>query len=112
MIQMASSDRAKQAAGILLKLEVAMEEMLAYHKFGRYGGTSCEKPYFLFSHCSHLMFSFWLIDRDSEGQLFAETRRPAVFTTGLEFDPLRYTENCRLTGSNDGIEQIVHHDFL
>jgi len=85
----------RQAAGILVKMEAVLEDVFAYYKFGRHESAFPEKPYFLLSHCSHLLFLLWRTEQDDGGALFRETRRPSVFEAGLDFGTLRYTDYAR-----------------
>jgi hypothetical protein len=85
----------KQVAGILVKMEAVLEDVFTYYKFGRYESGFPEKPYFLLSHCSHLLFLLWRTEQDNGGAIFQETRRPAAFRADLDFGTLRYTDYAR-----------------
>jgi len=85
----------RQAAGILVKVEAVLEDLFAYYRFGRHKSAFPEKPYFLLSHCSHLLFLLWRTEQDNGGAVFQETRRPSAFQAGLDFGTLRYTDYAR-----------------
>ena len=81
--------------GILMNGEALLEDMFAYYKFGRHERAFPEKPYFLLSYCTHLLFLLWRTEQDSGGNLFQKTRRPAAFQVNLDFGTLREAEHAR-----------------
>ena len=101
MVRIKQANKTNRCADILAQMEAALEEVFAYHKFGRYGSTFLEKPYFLLSYCAHLLFSLWSIDEDSGGAIFQGTRCPEALLAGLDFGSLRHV---------DGASQVLQPD--
>jgi len=110
MASIAASDRTRQVADTLVKIEAALQDVFSYYKFGRYVDRQFEKPYFLLSHCSHLMFSLWLADQESEGAIFAETHAPVAFSAGPDFNGLRYAEYSRRMLHTGTIEEHLKNE--
>ncbi len=73
----------------------ALEDVFQHYKMGRYGEAFPEKPYFLLSRCTHVLFSLWLAEQESQRGFFCRTSPPAAFSLGLDFGELRYSEYKR-----------------
>jgi hypothetical protein len=84
-----------QIAEIVTKTEAALGEVHHYYKFGRHLAGFPQKPYFLFSHCAHLLFSLWLIEQDNPSGLFAESSSLTAIVEKLDLAPLRYADYSR-----------------
>jgi hypothetical protein len=82
-------------AEIVIKTEAALEELHHYYKFGRHLNSFPQKPYFLFSHCAHLLFSLWLIEQDSPSGLFAASPSLTAILEKQNFAALRYADYSR-----------------
>ncbi len=106
----AESDRIRQVAEILARIEAAHYDVFHYYKFGRYRAGGFETPYFLLSHCSHVMFSLWLADQESGGTLLDSVSLPAAFTSGQDFKWLRYVEYSRRMVHADSVEEHIKNE--
>ena len=100
----------KHIAGTLVKVEAALEDILAYYKFGRHEIGSPEKVYFLLSYCSHLLFLLWRTEQDDGGTIFRETQHLAAFQTDLDFGTLRYTDYTRRMLHADSFEEHLKNE--
>lgn len=110
MASVTAPDRTHQVVEILVKIEAALHDVFLYYKFGRHGDKQCEKPYFLLSHCSHLMFSLWLAYQEDEEVIRGKVPVPAAFTSGLDFGFLRYVEYSRRMVHADSIEEHLKNE--
>ncbi len=110
MASIAVSGRARHVTEILVKIEAALQDVFSCYKFNRHEYTLCEKLYFLLSHCSHLMFSLWLVDQESQGAVFGKSFPPATFTAGPDFEGLRYTEYSRRMLHADSIGEHLKNE--
>ena len=88
----------------------ALEEVFQHYKVGRYGEAFLEKPYFLLSRCTHVLFSLWLAEQDSERGFFATASPPAAFALGLDFGELRYSEYKRRTLHTGPLEEHLRNE--
>lgn len=110
MVWTGRAERTQHAAVILVKTGAALDEIFRYYKFERYGSTFPDKPYFLLSHCAHLLFSLWLAEQDSEGGIFRQGPQPAAFTAGLDFASLRYADYNRRTIHGEALEEHLKNE--
>jgi hypothetical protein len=88
----------------------ALEEVFEHYKMGRYGEAFPEKPYFLLSRCTHVLFSLWLAEQESERDFFYRASPPAAFTLGLDFGELRYSEYKRRMLHGDLLEEHLRNE--
>ena len=100
----------KHMGGILVCGEALLEDVFAYYKFGRHERALPEKPYFLLSHCTHLLFLLWRTERDNGGILFQKTLRPAAFRAGLDFGTLCYTDCTRQRPHASSLEEHLKNE--
>src|SRR5512133_2295304 len=110
MSSIAAVNRTQHVGEILVKIEAALQDVFSCYKFGRYGHDVSERLYFLFSHCSHLMFSLWLTDQESGGAVLLKSFPPVAFTAGLDFEALRYTEYRRRMLHGDSIVEHLKNE--
>ena len=97
------AEKVQQVVESFCAANSASEDVFLCYKFGRYQDIFPEKPYFLLSHCAHILFSLWRLEEESGGDLFPGRSRPTEFLAGLDFDKLRYTDYKR---------RILHADSL
>jgi hypothetical protein len=95
MIPIKRVDRITQVADAAVKIEAALGELHHCHRFGRYSSLFPQKPYFLFSHCAHLLFSLWLDEQNSATKVFAESQGLTVLFNKVDFGALRYLDYSR-----------------
>ena len=88
----------------------ALEEVFQYYKVGRYGEAFLEKPYFLLSRCTHVLFSLWLAEQESERGFFCMASPPTAFALGLDFGELRYSEYKRRMLHEDLLEEHLRNE--
>ncbi|MCL5278886.1 MAG: hypothetical protein M1376_03140 [Planctomycetes bacterium] len=88
----------------------ALQDVFQHYKMGRYGEAFPEKPYFLLSRCTHVLFSLWLAEQESERGFFDQASPPAAFSLGLDFGELRYSEYKRRMLHGDGLEEHLRHE--
>jgi len=110
MIPTRQVDRETHIAEILLKSEAALGELHQYYKFGRHDGTFPEKPYFLLSHCAHLLFSLWLTESESPAGLFEYSSRLNAMISSLDFDALRYADYKRRAFHADAYQEHLKNE--
>ena len=89
------ADKIAQVTDTMVKTEAALSEMHHYYKFGRYLGVFPQKPYFLFSHCAHLLFSMWLGEQDSPAGVFTRDCSLTALLNTLDPGSLRYLDYSR-----------------
>jgi len=95
---------------VLTKTEAALDELHHYYKFGRHSDAFPEKPYFLFSHCGHLLFSLWLIEADSQACIFDQDSRLNRIMQQLDFNALRYSEYKRRMLHADAYQEHLQNE--
>jgi hypothetical protein len=88
----------------------ALEDVFQHYKMGRYGEAFPEKPYFLLSRCTHVFFSLWLAEQESEQGFFGTAAPPAAFALDLDFGELRYSEYKRRMLQEDGFEEHLRNE--
>ncbi len=88
----------------------ALEDVFQHYKMGRYEEAFPEKPYFLLSRCTHVLFSLWLAEQESERRFFGMASPPAAFTLGLDFGELRYSEYKRRMRHEDLLEEHLRNE--
>jgi hypothetical protein len=88
----------------------ALEEAFQYYKVGRHGEAFLEKPYFLLSRCTHVLFSLWLAEQESEQSFFRVASPPTAFAIGLDFGELRYSEYKRRMLHGDLLEEHLTNE--
>ena len=88
----------------------ALEEAFQYYKVGRHREAFPEKPYFLLSRCTHVLFSWWLAEQESERSFFRVASPPTAFTLGLDFGELRYSEYKRRMLHGDLLEEHLTNE--
>lgn len=88
-------DKITQVTDTMVKTEAALSEMHHYYKFGRYLGVFPQKPYFLFSHCAHLLFSLWLGEQDNPTGVFTRDCSLTALLNTLDLGSLRYLDYSR-----------------
>ena len=99
------AEKVQQVVESFCAANAASEDVFLCYKFGRYQDIFPEKPYFLLSHCAHILFSLWRIEEESKDELFPGNRRPTAFLAGLDFDGLRYTDYKRRILHADSMEE-------
>ena len=104
MVWVKSAERIHQVVESFGAANSAREDAFLYHKFGRYQNAFPEKPYFLLSHCAHILFSLWRIEEEGNGNLYGGAARPTAFLAGLDFEKLRYTDYKRRLLHADSLE--------
>ena len=110
MIPTRQVDREAHIAEILLKSEAALGELHQYYKFGRHEGAFAEKPYFLLSHCAHLLFSLWLTENESPAGLFEYSSYLNALVAKLDFGALRYTDYKRRALHADTFQEHMKNE--
>jgi len=110
MIAATPASGVEHIAQVLTKTEAALGELHHYYKFGRHTDVFPEKPYFLFSHCGHLLFSLWLLEADSEKRIFNEDSRLSRIIQQLDFNALRYSEYKRRMLHADAYEEHLQNE--
>jgi hypothetical protein len=110
MVPVKRSRRITQIAEVVTKTEAALAELHHYYKFGRHMSGFPQKPYFLFSHCAHLLFSLWLIEQDKPSGLFAESASLTAILDKLDFAALRYTDYSRRMLYADAYEEHLRNE--
>ncbi|MBN2128030.1 MAG: hypothetical protein JW741_00975, partial [Sedimentisphaerales bacterium] len=110
MVAATPANAVEHLAQVLTKTEAALGELHHYYKFGRHSEVFPEKPYFLFSHCGHLLFSLWLIGTDSQKRIFNEDSRLNRIMQQLDFNALRYSEYKRRMLHADAYEEHLQNE--
>lgn len=95
MIPIKRADRITQVADMVMKTEAALGELHHYHRLGRHLSLFPQKPYFLFSHCAHLVFSLWREEQDSPVKVFTASPGLTALFTKMDFGALRYLDYGR-----------------
>jgi len=88
-------DRITQVADMVVKTEAALGELHHYYRLGRHLSAFPQKPYFLFSHCAHLLFCLWLDEQNSAMKVFTESQGLAALFNRVDFGALRYLDYSR-----------------
>lgn len=91
----------RRLAESLAVIGSASDGVFHYYKFGRHEGVFSEKPYFLLSHCAHVLFTLWRFEEEEGSDLFVGQPRPTAFLSNLDFGSLRY---------NDYKRRVLHAD--
>jgi AraC-like DNA-binding protein len=110
MIPTRQVDRETHIADILLKSEAALDELHQYYKVGRHKGEFVEKPYFLLSHCAHLLFSLWLTESESPTGLFEYSSHLNALISKLDFGSLRYTDYKRRALDENTLQEHLKNE--
>ena len=104
------AEKITQVADTMVKTEAALGEMHHYYKFGRYLSAFPQKPYFLFSHCAHLLFSLWLSEQDHPVGIFTPDCSLTPLLDSLDFDSLRYLDYSRRMLYADAYEEHLKNE--
>lgn len=104
------AEKITQVADTMVKTEAALGEMHHYYKFGRYLSVFPQKPYFLFSHCSHLLFSLWLGEQDNPLGIFTPDCSLTALLGSLDFGSLRYLDYSRRMLYADAYEEHLKNE--
>lgn len=103
MVGVRTTEIARRLAENYAAVNSAADGVFLYYKFGRYERLFFEKPYFLLSHCAHVLFILWRFEEEEGSPLFAGWPRPTAFLNGLNFTSLRYDDYKR---------RLLHMDCL
>jgi len=104
MVDAKTTEVARRLTGNLIAVSSASEGVFLYYKFGRHKGAFSEKPYFLLSHCAHVLFTLWRFEEEQGGSLSPGQPRPTASLAGLDFGALRYNDYKRRMLHTDSIE--------
>lgn len=104
MVGVRTKETARRLAENYAALSSASDGVFLYCKFGRYEGVFSEKPYFLLSHCAHVLFTLWRFEEEEAGGLFLGQPRSTAFLNGLDFGSLRYNDYKRRMLHADSFE--------
>ncbi len=104
MVGVRTTGVARRLAESFVAVSSASEGVFLYYKFGRHEGVFSEKPYFLLSHCAHVLFTLWRFEEEESGDLFRGEPRPTAFLSGLNFGSLRYNDYKRRMLHADSFE--------
>jgi len=104
------AEKITQVADTMVKAEAALGEMHHYYKFGRYLRVFPQKPYFLFSHCAHLLFSLWLNEQDDPVGIFTPDCSLTPLLDSLDFGSLRYLDYSRRMLYADAYEEHLKNE--
>ena len=110
MIAVTPASGVEHIVQVLTKTEAALDELHHYYKFGRHADAFPEKPYFLFSHCGHLLFSLWLIEADSQACIFDQDSRLNRIMQQLDCNALRYSEYKRRMLHADAYQEHLQNE--
>lgn len=105
MVGAGTAGASRRLAESCVAISSASEGVFLYYKFGRYEGVFSEKPYFLLSHCAHVLFSLWRFEEEEGGPVFLGRPRPTAFLNGLDFGSLRYNDYKRRMLHADSFEE-------
>lgn len=104
MVWAKPTERIHQVAENFCAAKSARDDVFLYYKIGRWQDAFPEKPYFLLSHCAHVLFSLWRVEEDGNEDLYGGAPRPTAFLEGLPFGKLRYTDCQRRLLHADSLE--------
>ncbi|MBP7050753.1 MAG: hypothetical protein KBE65_07050 [Phycisphaerae bacterium] len=104
MVGAKTTEAVRRLAESFSAVSSASEAVFLYYKFGRHDGVFSEKPYFLLSHCAHVLFTLWRFEEEERGTMFQDWPGATAFLTGLDFDALRYQDYKRRVLHADSIE--------
>ncbi|UCD53593.1 MAG: hypothetical protein JSW27_13255 [Phycisphaerales bacterium] len=110
MVPTRQVDLETHMADLLLKSEAALDELHRYYQVGRHEGKFVEKPYFLLSHCAHLLFSVWLAESEAPSGLFQYSPSLNALNANVDFGALRYTDYVRRTVHADALQEHVKNE--
>ena len=104
MVWAKPTERIHQVVENFCAAKSARDDVFLYYKIGRWQDAFPEKPYFLLSHCAHVLFSLWRVEEDGNEDLYGGAPRPTAFLEGLPFGKLRYTDCQRRLLHADSLE--------
>ncbi len=104
MVGVKTTEAVHRMAESFSAVSSASEAVFLYYKFGRHEEVFSEKPYFLLSHCAHVLFTLWRFEEEERGTLFHDRPGATAFLTGLDFNALRYQDYKRRVLHADSIE--------
>jgi hypothetical protein len=104
MVWAKPTERIHQVVENFCAAKSARDDVFLYYKIGRWQDAFPEKPYFLLSHCAHVLFSLWRVEEDGNEDLYEGAPRPTAFLEGLPFGKLRYTDCQRRLLHADSLE--------
>lgn len=104
MVWAKPTERIHQVVENFCAAKSARDDVFLYYKIGRWQDVFPEKPYFLLSHCAHILFSLWRVEEEGKEDLYKGAPRPTAFLEGLPFGKLRYTDYKRRLLHGDSLE--------